>query len=104
MAKHQAVGGRDQFGGAVLRAGVGGAAAPGGGGSPVTIDELEGCFDSLATATTTGKSMLDELVKSNSTLTLSIAELTATSTRLTMEVESLSQELNKYKKGGQDNN
>ena len=38
--KPQAKGGQDQFGGAVLKAGAGGAAAPGRRGIPVTIDEL----------------------------------------------------------------
>ena len=57
--KRQAEGGQDQFGGAVLEARVGGSATPGGRVTPVTIDELEGYFDSLATAATTGKTMLD---------------------------------------------
>ena len=47
--KCQAAGGHDQFGGDVLGVVAGGDAAPGGRGTPVTIDELEGCFDSLAT-------------------------------------------------------
>ena len=104
IVKRQDAGGHDQFGRAVIRAGLGGATAPGGGGTPVTIDELEGCFDSLATAANKGKKTSDELVKANSPLTSSILELTATNTRLTKEVESLSQEVNKYKKGGQENN
>ena len=101
MIKHQAAGGCDQFGVSVLGAGAGGAVAPGRG---ITIDELEGCFDSLDTAATTRKITMDELVKANSTLILSIAELTTTNNRLTKEVASLSQEANKYKKGGQDKN
>ena len=48
--------------------------------------------------------MLDELVKTNYTLTSSITELVATNTRLTKEVASLSQEVKKYKKGGQELN
>ena len=95
MVKRQAASGRDQFGGSVLGAGTGGSADPGGGGTPVKIDELEGCFDSLYTDETTGKSTLDELVKSNSTLTSSIAELTMTNTRLTKEVASLYHEVKK---------
>ena len=47
---------------------------------------------------TAGKTTLDELVKTNSTLTSSITELAATNTQLTKEVENLSQEVNKYKK------
>ena len=99
--KHQAAGGRDQVGGALIREGAGGAADSGRGGTPITIDKLEGCFDSLDTAATTGEITLDELVKINSTLTSSIVELTATNNRLTKEVASLSQEVNEYKKGGQ---
>ena len=102
--KRQSAGVQDQFGGAVLEARTGGAATPGGRGTPVTIDELEGCFDSLATAASTGKSTLDELVKANSALTSSIAELAATNTCLTKEVASLSKEVKKYKKGGQELN
>ena len=88
----------------MIRAGAGGSAAPGGRGTPITIDELEGYFDSLYTAETTGKTTLDELFKTYSTQTSSIAELAAKKTRLTKEVEILSQEVNKYKKGGQENN
>ena len=77
---HQASGGQDQFGRYVLEAGAGGAANPGRRGTPVTIYELEGCFDSLVTASTTGKTTLDELVNTNSTLTSSIAELSETNT------------------------
>ena len=47
---------------------------------------------------------MDELVNNNSNLTSSISELAATNTRLTKEVESLSQEVNKYNKGGQEIN
>ena len=47
--------------------------------------------------------MLDELVKTNSTLTTSITQLTGTNTWLTKEVASLAQEVNKYKKGWQEN-
>ena len=50
IVKRQDAGGHDQFGRAVIGAGVGGATAPGGGGTTVTIDELEGCFDRLAMA------------------------------------------------------
>ena len=76
--KLQAAGGQDQFGGALLKAGSGGAADPGGRGNPVTIDKLECFFDSLAAAAATGKTVLHELVNTNSTLTSSIADLSAT--------------------------
>ena len=62
------------------------------------------CFDILATTATTGKTMLNELVKTNSTLTSSISELAETNTQLTKEVASLSQEVKKYKKGVQEVN
>ena len=75
--KRQAAGGQDQFVGTVLEVHAGGSATPVGRVTPLTIDELEGCFCSLATATTTGETTLDELVKTNSTLTSSIAELAA---------------------------
>ena len=97
--KRQAAGRHDQFGGAVIKARAGGYATPGRRWTPVTVDESEGCFYSLVTAATTGKTALDELVKTNSTLTSSIAELAATNTQLTKEVARLSQEVNKYKKG-----
>ena len=102
--ERQAAGGKDRFVGAVLKAHAGRAATSGGIGTSVTIDELEGCFDSLETTETTGKIKLDELVKTKSTLTSSIAELAAENTRLFKEVSSLSQEVNKYKKRGQEIN
>ena len=77
---------------------------PGGRVTPVTIDELEGYFNSLNTAATTGKTTLDQLVNTNSTLTSSIAESAATNNRLTKEVTILSQEVNKCKKEGQEIN
>ena len=93
--KRQAAGRQEQFGRALLEARAGGAANPGGRGTFVTIDELEGCFDSLATAATTRKTTLDELVNTNSTLTSSITELATTNTQLTKEVVSLLQEAKK---------
>ena len=71
--KRQAACGQDHFGGAVLEARTVGAATPGKRGTPVIIDELEGCFDSLATASTTGETTLDELVNTNSALTSYLA-------------------------------
>ena len=93
--KSQDIGGQDQFGGSVIEERAGVAVTPGGRGIHVTIDELEGCFDSLSTSASTGKTTLDELVKTNTTLTSSIAELAAMNTRLTKEVASLSQEVKK---------
>ena len=78
--KRWVVGGQDQFEEAVLEACTGGSATPGGRVTSVTIDELEVCFDNLATVASTGTTPLDELINNNSTLTSSIAELAATNT------------------------
>ena len=102
--KCQAAGRQDQFLGSVLKARERGGATTGRRGTPVTIYELEGCFDSLATAATTEKTTLDEFIKTNSTLTSSIAGLADMETRLTKEVASLSHEMNKYKEGVQEIN
>ena len=42
---------------------------------PVTLDELEGCLDSLATAAVTGKDSIEALLKNNTLLTKTNAEL-----------------------------
>ena len=44
---------------------------------PVTLEELEGCFDSLATAAVTGKDLIEGLLKNNTLLTKTNAELSA---------------------------
>ena len=93
--KREAAGGHDQFGGSLLKARARGAEKPVGRVTPVTFDELEGCFDSLDTEATTWKTTLDELVKTNFALTSSIAELAATNTQLTKDVARFSQEVNK---------
>ena len=74
----------------MIEARAGGAATPGERGTPVTIDELEGCFGNLATAANTVKTILDEWVKTNFNLTSSITELAATKTRITKEMAILS--------------
>ena len=48
----------------------------------------------------TGKEMLDELVKSNATLTKAIAAFTETNSRLTKKVENQAAELKKRGGGG----
>ena len=45
--------------------------------SPVTLEESEGCFNSLATAAVTGKDQIEGLVKSITLLTKTNAELSA---------------------------
>ena len=59
------------------------------------MDELEGCFNSLATAAVTGKDTLDVLIKTN-------AELSATIKTQAEEIKSLAASLSslKNKKGG----
>ena len=55
----------------------------------VTMDELEGCFDSLANAAVTGKDTLESLVNSNSTLTKTNAELSETIKTQVAEIKAL---------------
>ena len=63
-----------------------------------TMEYLEGCFDSLAGVAVTGKGVLDELVKSNASLTINISTLTDNKARLSKKVEMLKAVL--AKKGG----
>ena len=62
------------------------------------MEDLEGYFDSLAGVAVTVKGVLEELVKSNASLTVTIATLTDTNTRLSKNVETLKAAL--AKKGG----
>ena len=62
------------------------------------MEELEGCFDRLAGVVMTGKGVLEELVKSNASLTITIATLNDTNARLSKKVEMLTEAL--AKKGG----
>ena len=72
--KKTAQGGQDQFGahGAFKKEGAKGVGVP-----QLSIEALDGYFDSLANAATTEKEKLPELVKSNATLTTSNTTLTA---------------------------
>ena len=56
---------------------------------PVTLDDLEGCFDSLAAAAVTGNDVLEQLVKSNTTLTKTKYELSATVAKQAEEIKTL---------------
>ena len=58
-----------------------------------TVEDLEGCFDSLSGVAVTGKGVLEELVKSNSSLTITIATLTKTNACLSNKVETSTVEL-----------
>ena len=73
----------------------GGAKPPVGCPSPVTLNKLEGFFDSLAGAAVTGKDTLEKLVKANATLAKAIAVLTETNSRLAKKVKHQAVELNK---------
>ena len=53
------------------------------------MDELEGCFDSLANAAVTGKDTLESLVNSNATLTKTNAELSDTIKTQVAEIKAL---------------
>ena len=56
---------------------------------PVTLEELEGCFDSLATAAVTGKDSIESLLKNNTLLTKTNAELSAVIKAQAAEIKSL---------------
>ena len=66
------------------------------------MDELEGCFDSLAAAAVTGKDTLDSLVKSNALLAKTNAELSAALKVQGDEIKAMSASLAtlKFKKRG----
>ena len=63
------------------------------------MEYLEGCLDSLAGVAVTGKGVLEELVKSNYSLTITIATLTDSNVRLAKKVKTLTEALAK-KEGG----
>ena len=62
------------------------------------MEDLEGCFDSLAGVAVMGKGVLEELVNSNAYLTITIATLTDSNARLAKNVKTLTDAL--AKKGG----
>ena len=64
------------------------------------MEDLEGCFDSLAGVAVTGKGVLEELVKSNASLTITIVTLTDSNARLAKKVETLTAALDKKGGGG----
>ena len=49
----------------MLGSAVGGKKPPAERPTPATMEDLEGCFESLAGVVVTGKGVLEELVKSN---------------------------------------
>ena len=90
----------EQFGGAVLRGAVGGEEPPAGRPAPAAVEDLEVCFDSLAGVAVTRKGVLEELVKSNASLTITIATLTDSNARLAKKLETLTEALAKKVGGG----
>ena len=90
----------EQFVGAALGGAVGGKEPPDGRPTPATVEDLEGCFDSLAGVAVTGKGVLEELVKYNAYLTINIATLTDSNARLAKKAETLTEALTKKGGGG----
>ena len=87
-----------QFGRAALGSASRGKEPPAGCPTPATLEELEGCFDSLTGFAVTGKGVLEEMLKFNASLTITISALTNTNARLSKKVENLIAAL--AKKGG----
>ena len=56
---------------------------------PVTLEELEDCFDSLATAAVTGKDSIETLLKNNTLLTKTNTELSAVVKSQAAEIKAL---------------
>ena len=82
----------EQFGGAALGGVSRGKEPPAGRPTPATVEDL---VDRLVGVAVTGKGVLEELVKSNASLTINTATLTNTNTRLSKNVETLTAELAK---------
>ena len=76
-----------RFGGSALSQSSG-SAGDGGRPTPVTMNDLEGYFDSLATAAVTNKDKLKDLTAANLALTKTVADLTNTNARLLKKAES----------------
>ena len=97
--KHEAAGGKDQFGAAYGAEqelpdwGLGKTV-------PIGIKELDGTFNNLAAAATNEKAMLEELVKSNAVLTKTNPELSATNKTPADENHNLRQEVGILKEAG----
>ena len=90
----------EQFGGAALGGAIGGKEPLSGRPTLATVEYLEGCFESLAGVVVTGKGVLEELVKSNAYLTITITTLTDSNARLAKKVETLTEALDKKGGGG----
>ena len=64
------------------------------------MEDLKGCFDSLAGIPVTCKGVLEELLKSNASLTITITTLTDTNSHPSKKVETLTAALAKTGGGG----
>ena len=76
----------EEFGDAELGGAGRGKEPPAGRPTPATVEDLEGYVDSLAGVVVTGEGVLEELVKSNASLTITIATLADTNARLSKKV------------------
>ena len=85
----------EKFGGAATQGltfpSDGGREPPASRSTPATLEDAEGCFDSLAGLVATESATLAELVKTNATLTTTNATLTATILKLTKVVNDLTE-------------
>ena len=90
----------EQFSGAALGGAVGGEEPPSGRPTPDNVKDLEGCFNILTGVAVTGNGVLEELVKSNASLTITISTLADSNARLTKKVETLTAALDKKGGGG----
>ena len=84
--KQKAKGHVDKCGGASIFQGHDGLAGAHGRPIPVTMDNLKGCFDNLATVAVAGKDDLNDLVVANLTLTKSVTNLTDVNAHLVKKV------------------
>ena len=96
LLRRQAMGEGDKFDGAATQVlafpSNGRGEPPAGRPTPATLEDVEGCFDSLAGVVATESATLSELVKTNATLTSTNATLTATILKLTKVVNDLTEE------------
>ena len=90
-----------KFGGAVTQTGTGREpSACKGSPVPATLEDVEGCFDSLTGVVATECAILAELVKANATLAASNATLTTSNVTLTTSNAKLTKALTESKGGG----
>jgi hypothetical protein len=79
---------------------AGGADADEDNGAAFTVEDLEACFDNLASAAKAERSTLDELVKSNAALVRTNGELVAANNKLDQRVTQLNNTIANLKKNG----